>query len=97
MAIDNELDEDLIAEGISREFVNRVQNMRKNNKLEVTDRIKVSVNSDEQLIKYLTKFNEYITNEILADTIEYDNTLDGYKEELSIGDFKCEITISKVI
>ena len=97
VAIDSELDEDLIGEGLAREFVNRVQNMRKSFNLEVTDRIKVSASGDKQLKDYLTNFNTYITNEILADALEFDNDFEGYKEDLSIGEYKCNITINKVI
>ncbi len=49
VAIDSELDEELIGEGLAREFVNRVQNMRKSFGLDVTDRIKVSFVSDIRL------------------------------------------------
>ncbi len=96
VAIDSELDEDLIAEGFAREFVNRVQNMRKSSGLDIIDRINVGFKSDQKLEEYLLKFKEYISNEILADAFD-NNTVDGYKEELSIGEYKCEITIKKVV
>lgn len=97
VAIDSELDDDLIAEGFAREFVNRVQNMRKSSGLDIIDRIKVSFKSDKKLKEYLLKFKEYISNEILADTFRSGDIEDGYKEELSIGEYKCEITIKKVV
>ena len=97
MAIDSELDEDLIAEGFAREFVNRVQNMRKSSGLDIIDRINVGLKSDQKLEEYLLKFKKYISNEILADTFIKNNIENGYKEELSIGEYKCEITIKKVV
>lgn len=97
VAIDSELDDDLIAEGFAREFVNRVQNMRKSSGLDIIDRINVGFRSDEKLEKYLLNFKEYISNEILADTFNKSSIEDAYKEELSIGEYKCEITIKKVV
>ena len=97
VAIDSELDEDLIAEGFAREFVNRVQNMRKSSGLDIIDRINVGLKSDQKLEEYLLKFKKYISNEILADTFIKNNIENGYKEELSIGEYKCEITIKKVV
>jgi len=97
VAIDSELDDELIGEGFAREFVNRVQNMRKNSGLDVTDRILVSFNSDKRLQDYLFNFSDYITNEVLADTLSSENGVDGFKEELNIGDYKCIITVKKVV
>jgi isoleucyl-tRNA synthetase len=96
VAIDSELDEDLIGEGYAREFINRVQNMRKNFNLDITDRINVSFETSEELEKYINNFNGYISNEILADSLGV-NTINGNSEELNIGEYKCKITISKVI
>ncbi|MCW8848681.1 MAG: isoleucine--tRNA ligase [Melioribacteraceae bacterium] len=97
VAIDSELDEELIGEGLAREFVNRVQNMRKSFGLDVTDRIRVSFSSDSKLEVYLEKFKNYISNEVLADSLSNENTENGFSEELSIGEFNCKINIQKVI
>ncbi len=96
VAIDTELNEDLIAEGYAREFVNRVQNMRKDAGFDVIDRINVLVNGDEKLIEYVVKFSDYITNEILADKIQKGSEGIGYKQEWKIGEFDCTIIIEKV-
>ena len=96
VAIDSELDEELLGEGYAREFVNRVQNMRKNFNLDITDRINVSFETTDELEKYINNFNSYISNEVLADSLS-SNAIDGNSEELNIGEYKCKITISKVI
>jgi isoleucyl-tRNA synthetase len=96
VAIDTELDENLIAEGYAREFVNRVQNMRKDAGFDVVDRIKIFVEGNEKLIEYVNKFSDYIANEILADKIQYVTNERGYKQEWKIGDYDCMITIEKV-
>ena len=97
VAIDSELDEALIGEGLAREFVNRVQNMRKNFGLDVTDRINVNFSSDNDLKDYLIKFENYIKNEVLADKLSNEVSELGFHEELSIGEFNCKINIQKVI
>ncbi len=66
VALDTELDDELIAEGYTREFVNRVQNLRKDSGLEVTDRIHLSYRADDQLAKALERHRDYIMRETLA-------------------------------
>jgi len=96
VAIDTELDEPLIAEGYAREFVNRVQNFRKDSGLDVIDRINVKVRSDELFTKYIKEFEKYIKNEILADSIIFNGDTSGNLLNLKIGQFKCAIAIDKV-
>ncbi|MBK7106105.1 MAG: isoleucine--tRNA ligase [Ignavibacteriae bacterium] len=98
VAIDSELNDELIGEGYAREFVNRIQNLRKNSGLEVTDRINIFYMADLELQKYIQSFESYIKNEVLADKLENKNDGgNGYSEELTIGEFKCGITINKVM
>ncbi len=66
IALDTELTEDLINEGFAREFVNRVQNMRKGAGFEVTDRIKISYWASKQLQRALETLAKYIAGETLA-------------------------------
>ena len=66
VALDTELDDELIDEGFAREFVNRVQNIRKEAGLEVTDRIILYYRSGQRLAKALTRLSNYIKQETLA-------------------------------
>ncbi len=66
VALDTELNEELINEGLAREFVNRVQNMRKESGFEVTDRIKIYHRSSHRLAKALERMASYIKQETLA-------------------------------
>ena len=66
VALDTELNEELIEEGLAREFVNRVQNMRKDAGLEVTDRIKIYYRSTDRLTKALVRLSAYVRQETLA-------------------------------
>lgn len=66
VALDTELDESLISEGLAREFVNRIQNMRKDSGLDVTDRIKIWYKAGERLSKALVQLAAYVKQETLA-------------------------------
>lgn len=95
VGIDTELTEDLIAEGYAREFVNRVQNMRKDADFDVVDKIKIYYESDEKLIKYISTFSEYIKSETLADELTSEGSNNGHSEEWEIGDYNCKISVVK--
>ncbi len=70
VALDVTLTEELLAEGTAREIVNRVQNIRKNNDFNVTDRIRLLVSSNEKAQMAIHQFGDYIKSEVLADSIE---------------------------
>ncbi len=95
-AIDAELTPELIDEGLAREFVNRVQNMRKDAGFDVTDRIKINFSGSVKFINAVNAFKDYITNETLAEKFVVSNEFDGsYKQEWKIGEFDCSIQIGK--
>ncbi len=71
VALDISITENLRNEGNAREFVNRVQNIRKDNNFDVTDRIAVSLEEHASLQPSLIQFKDYICREILADTLEF--------------------------
>ncbi len=96
VAIDTELTPELIAEGYAREFINRVQNMRKDYGLDVMDRIRIKFNSDEKAAKYLKDFYDYIAKETLSESIEFTENVDGFVREWKINEFTFKIGIEKV-
>jgi isoleucyl-tRNA synthetase len=69
VALDVTITDDLYAEGIAREIINRIQNIRKDSNFEVTDRIKVTISNNEVATKAVGGFGEYIASEVLADSI----------------------------
>ncbi len=71
VALDITITENLQYEGNAREFVNRLQLIRKENNFELTDRIAVKVNENEALQPSLIQFKDYICREILADSLEF--------------------------
>lgn len=68
--IDTNLTEDLINEGYAREFISKVQQMRKNNGYEMMDRINIFYNGSEEIDRAVNEFEDFIKSETLADTIE---------------------------
>lgn len=97
VAIDTELDENLIFEGLAREFVNRIQNMRKDAGFEVTDKILIKFDGSEKLVSAIRNFSTYIVNETLADKIERNSNLNGgVKQDWEIGEYNCTIQIERL-
>ncbi|MDP3666730.1 MAG: isoleucine--tRNA ligase [Sediminibacterium sp.] len=72
VALDITLSDELKQEGEAREFVNRVQNIRKESGFDLTDRIFVSVQEAPLLKPSIIKYNDYICREILADSIDWE-------------------------
>lgn len=97
IAIDTELDESLIEEGLAREFVNRIQNMRKDAGFDVTDKIFINFTGSEKLVEAINNFNQYISTETLAEKLSHKNKSEkGFSQEWKIGEFECLINIEKV-
>ena len=71
--------------------------MRKDAGFEVTDKIKITFPRDNNLIKAINNFNQYISNETLAEKLsEKIKTNSGFNQEFKIGEFDCSINIEKV-
>jgi isoleucyl-tRNA synthetase len=97
VAIDTELDESLIAEGLAREFVNRIQNMRKDAGFEVVDKINIKFTGSELLNKAVQSFTGYVAGETLAENVEISDKLNGgFKQDWQIGDQSCSIQIERI-
>jgi len=93
VALDITITEQLKQEGDAREFINRVQNIRKENGYELTDRIFVTVQAGE-LEQSLQPFNNYISTEILADDIVFVNELEG-GIEIDVNDVVLKVSVTK--
>ena len=66
IALETALTPELEAEGMARELVSKIQNLRKELKFDVTDRIEVSYKTDDATAAMLEQFHDYITGEVLA-------------------------------
>ena len=85
-ALDVTIDEALRSEGVAREIVNRVQNLRKEAGFEVTDRINVKIVSSDAIREAVASNSEYIRTQILADNLELLDVLhEGYDVEIEEG------------
>lgn len=76
VALDTEITAELLAEGTARELVNRIQKIRKESGLALTDRIYVKLQENQHLKDAVMKFLPYICGEILADKLEFDSILE---------------------
>ena len=94
VALDTELSEDLIQEGFAREFVNKVQNMRKDMDLEVMDRILISYQSSAKLNTALDAFSDFICKETLANRLQPQGTLDGTEWDLNGESCKIKVELN---
>ena len=70
VALEVEVTEALREEGIARELVNRIQNMRKSQGFDITDRVAVKISSDPQSDRAVQTWSHYIASQVLADSIE---------------------------
>jgi isoleucyl-tRNA synthetase len=100
VALDTALSPSLISEGIAREFVNRIQNLRKDSGFEVTDRITIGVkNYSPALSSVLETHREYIQQETLASDIKLGadgSGGNGTEAEVEIGDEKAMVRLAKL-
>jgi isoleucyl-tRNA synthetase len=94
VAMDITISPELQDEGNARELVNRIQRIRKESGLEVTDRINVKIQEHEPLKSAIINFGDYICAEILADSIQIENNLiDGI--EIEVNEAKLKVLINK--
>ena len=83
IALDIELTPALIEEGIARELINRIQNLRKSSGLEITDRIAVQLENREEIAAAVTNCNDYIASQVLATSLVLEDGLtDGTALEM---------------
>ncbi|MFN3967573.1 isoleucine--tRNA ligase [Flavobacterium sp.] len=94
VALDITLTEELKNEGIARELVNRIQNLRKDSGFEVTDKIKVHLQHNEILAKAIQENENYIKSETLTETLVLENEVPN-GTEIEFDEIKTRILISK--
>lgn len=94
VALDMTITDTLMQEGLAREIVNRVQNLRKTGGFEVTDRIELLIEKNEKTDAAVKQFGDYICNETLACITEAD-ALDGVEAEELVEGINVKIKIQK--
>ena len=93
VALEVELTDDLRREGMARELINRIQNLRKESGLEITDRIRLTVTPEESVRQAVEAFEEYIKTQVLADQITLAEN-DGAEVDFDL--FKANILVEKI-
>ena len=94
VALDTALTPDLVNEGLAREFVNRVQNMRKDAGFDVTDRIRIQFQAPSRIAEAVEKLSTYVMSETLATQISQGTN--GNATRMDIDGETCDITITRV-
>ncbi|WP_419032589.1 isoleucine--tRNA ligase [Dysgonomonas gadei] len=94
VALDVTITEDLRKEGIARELVNRIQNIRKSSGFDITDRINIKISDQEQIRSTVSEYKTYIASQVLADNIELGNVENG--QEIDMDDYILQVSVDKV-
>lgn len=94
IALDVTITPELQKEGVAREFVNRIQNIRKSSGFEITDKIIVKIENSENVAGAVESFGDYISSQVLANSIELVETV-ANPTELDFDDFKVNIEVTK--
>jgi len=95
VALDLKLTEELKSEGIARELINRIQNLRKEKNFELTDRIKISLEEGCPFLEDIKKNEEYISSEVLSDKIEIVSSLSNFNE-IEIDEVNFKINVERI-
>jgi len=95
VALDITVTENLRKEGLARELVNRIQNLRKSNGYDITDKINVTVLSSDEMDDAIKEFNEYIANQVLAVSVEITEHAISDATVLDFEDFNLSVRIEK--
>lgn len=94
IALDVTITPELQKEGIAREFVNRIQNIRKSSGFEITDKICVKIENSENVKGAIESFGDYVASQVLANSIELVEKV-ANPIELDFDDFKVNIEVTK--
>jgi isoleucyl-tRNA synthetase len=94
VALDITITDELRKEGIAREFVNRIQNIRKSNGYEITDRIVISIENREEIADAVSEYSAYIAAQTLANTVELTKDPEP-ATDLDFEDFVVRVAVKK--
>ena len=95
VALDITIDQELMEEGVAREIVSKIQNLRKSNGFEVTDRISLNFSGDFEIEKAINNNLDYVKSETLANAIQFNVQQEG-GHEIFFEKLKTKIFITKV-
>ena len=93
VALEVTVTEELRREGVARELVNRIQNIRKSSGFEITDKINIVLSKNNQTDDAVNEYKEYICNQVLANSLTLADEVEG--TELEFDDFKLYASVCK--
>ena len=96
VAIDLELNDKLIEEGVARELISRIQNIRKTSGFDVTDKIEVKIKNHPKLLSPINNNKNYILSEILGTKLYFSDDFDNDDENAEFDGIKTIINLKKV-
>ncbi len=94
VALEVTVTDELHREGIARELVNRIQNIRKSSGFEITDKIKITLSKNIQIDEAVNEYNEYICKQVLANSLTLEDKVEEGME-LNFDDFLLYINVTK--
>ncbi|SDL55089.1 isoleucine--tRNA ligase [Chryseobacterium taihuense] len=94
VALDLKLTDELKAEGIAREFINRIQNIRKEKDFELTDKINIILEENNPFLEQIRQNEEYISSEVLSNKMEVVSSLSNFNE-IDIDDQNFKVNVEK--
>ena len=94
VALEVTVTEELRREGIARELVNRIQNIRKSSGFEITDKIKITLSKNPQTDDAVNEYNGYICNQVLGTSLTLADEVKG-GTELNFDDFSLFVNVVK--
>ena len=94
VALDVTVTEELRREGIARELVNRIQNIRKSSGLEITDKIKITLSKNQQTDDAVNEYKDYICNQVLGTSLTLTEEVEN-GTELNFDDFSLYVSVVK--
>ncbi|MEY4903339.1 MAG: hypothetical protein RLZZ292_1154 [Bacteroidota bacterium] len=95
VALDITLNDELVAEGVARELVNRIQNLRKDKGFDITDKINVVIENHEFVARAATDFKDFIASEVLAESLVLADNVEGDTVEMT-EELKLKIKVEKI-
>lgn len=96
VALDINVTKELKEEGIARELINRIQNLRKESDFDVTDKITLCIGRHSEINDAVEHFSSYIASQVLAESIELTDEKDNTSKEVEIDEIRTFIKIEKV-
>jgi isoleucyl-tRNA synthetase len=94
VALDLKMTDELKSEGIAREFINRIQNLRKEKDFELTDRISIILEENNPFLDQIKQNEKYISSEVLSNKIEIVSSLSNFNE-IDIDDQNFKVNVEK--